>query len=92
MEKGLDVLLLEHPTRGLDLESAVYMWEKLKERCKLGTSIFFISADLDEIMRYSDRILVFFSGHVSPPFLASQIKRETLGELIGGKGWGQTFI
>ena len=72
MEEHLAVILLEHPTRGLDLESAVYMWDKLKERCKFGASIFFISADLDEIMRYSDRILVFFSGHVSPPLDASQ--------------------
>lgn len=92
MEKELEVVLLEHPTRGLDLESAVLMWEKLKERCKLDTSVFFISADLDEILRYSDRILVFFSGHVSRPFDAAQINLEKLGELIGGKGWGQTLV
>lgn len=91
MENGLDVVLLEHPTRGLDLGSAVLMWEKLRERCKIGTSIFFISADLEEILRYSDRVLVFFSGHVSPPYLASQIDRKKLGQLIGGKGWDQTF-
>jgi len=91
MEERLAVVLLEHPTRGLDLESAVYMWDKLKERCTLGTSIFFISADLDEIMRYSDRILVFFSGRVSPPLDASQVSLEKLGQMIGGKGWGQAF-
>jgi general nucleoside transport system ATP-binding protein len=65
LKDSLSIILLEHPTRGLDIESAIYMWDKLKERCKWGTSIFFISADLDEILRYSDRILVFFSGHVS---------------------------
>ena len=91
LEQQLALVLLEHPTRGLDLESAIYMWDKLKERCSTGTSIFFISADLDEIMRYSDRILVFFSGHVSPPLDASQISLEKLGQMIGGKGWEQAF-
>mgnify|MGYP001030556898 CR=1 FL=1 len=91
LKENLLVVLLEHPTRGLDIESAIYMWDKLKERCLLGTSIFFISADLDEILRYSDRILVFFSGKVSPPLDTSQTSLEKLGQLIGGKGWDQTF-
>jgi simple sugar transport system ATP-binding protein len=91
LKDSLSVILLEHPTRGLDIESAIYMWDKLKERCRLGASIFFISADLDEILRYSDRILVFFSGRVSSPLIASDTSLEELGQLIGGKGWKQVF-
>jgi simple sugar transport system ATP-binding protein len=87
MKEALSILLLEHPTRGLDIESSIYMWDKLKERCKQGTSILFISADLDEILRYSDRILVFFSGRVSEPLDARKTSLEQLGQLIGGKGW-----
>jgi simple sugar transport system ATP-binding protein len=87
----LSIILLEHPTRGLDIESAIYMWDKLKERCVNGTSIFFISADLDEILRYSDRILVFFSGHVSKPQDSAAISLEQLGQLIGGKGWDRAL-
>lgn len=87
MKEALSILLLEHPTRGLDIESSIYMWDKLKERCKEGTSILFISADLDEILRYSDRILVFFSGRVSEPLDARETSLEQLGQLIGGKGW-----
>ncbi|MDY6846351.1 MAG: ATP-binding cassette domain-containing protein [Chloroflexota bacterium] len=87
LKESLSVILLEHPTRGLDMESAIYMWEKLKERCRQGASIFFISADLDEILQYSDRILVFFSGQVSSPLDASKTSLEQLGQLIGGKGW-----
>ncbi|MEA3326737.1 MAG: ATP-binding cassette domain-containing protein, partial [Chloroflexota bacterium] len=91
LKDSLSVILLEHPTRGLDIESAIYMWDKLKERCAFGASIFFISADLDEILRYSDRILVFFSGRVSSPLNASQTSLEKLGQLIGGKGWKKEF-
>jgi general nucleoside transport system ATP-binding protein len=87
LKESLSLILLEHPTRGLDIESTLYIWEKLKERCRQGAAIIFTSADLDEILQYSDRILVFFAGRVSPPLSAEQVSVETLGELIGGKGW-----
>ena len=83
----LSLILVEHPTRGLDIESVIYIWGKLKERCRKGTAIVFISSDLEEILQYSDRVLVFFSGKVSQPLDASTTTVEQLGELIGGKGW-----
>jgi len=83
----LQLVLLEHPTRGLDIESVIYIWGKLKQRCRLGAAIVFISSDLDEVLQYSDRVLVFFSGRVSPPLDAAATSVEQLGQLIGGKGW-----
>ena len=83
----LSLVLVEHPTRGLDIESVIYIWGKLKERCRKGTAIVFISSDLEEILQYSDRVLVFFSGKISQPLDASTTSVEQLGELIGGKGW-----
>jgi ABC-type uncharacterized transport system ATPase subunit len=83
----LSLILIEHPTRGLDIESVIYIWNKLKERCKQGAAIMFISSDLEEILQYSDRVLVFFSGKVSQPLDASKTTVEQLGQLIGGKGW-----
>lgn len=87
MRDPLNLLLLEHPTRGLDIESTIYIWSKLKERCRRGTAVIFMSSDLEEILQYSDRVLVFFSGYVSQPLEASGLTSETLGEMIGGKGW-----
>jgi ABC-type uncharacterized transport system ATPase subunit len=83
----LSLILIEHPTRGLDMESVIYIWGKLKERCRSGTAILFISSDLEEILQYSDRVLVFYSGKVSEPLDAAALSVEQLGELIGGKGW-----
>lgn len=83
----LSLILLEHPTRGLDVESAIYIWGRLKERCKQGTSIVFVSSDLEEILQYSDRVLVFFSGRATPALDAATLTTEKLGELIGGMGW-----
>ena len=87
LRQPLRLLLLDHPTRGLDIESSMYIWSKLKQRCKEGASIIFISSDLDEVLHYSDRILVFFGGRVSKSFDASQVTVDQLGQLIGGKGW-----
>ncbi len=82
----ITVLLMEHPTRGLDLESGEYIWTRLLERRGHGTAIIFASSDLDELLLRSDRILVFSSGRIAPPLDAHQATVEQLGELIGGKG------
>ncbi len=82
------VMLLEQPTRGLDIESVIYLWTKLKERCNQGGAIIFTSSDLDELLRYSDRILVFFAGKVSGPLQSTSTSVEQLGHLIGGRDVG----
>lgn len=82
---NLRLLLLEHPTRGLDVESANYIWEQLLERRRQGTAIVFISAELDEIVAYSDRILVFFGGRVTLVDDPADMTASRLGELIGGR-------
>ncbi len=87
LRSPLSLILVEHPTRGLDIESTIYIWSKLKARCAEGTGIVFISADLDEILQYSDRVIVFFAGKVSPPLPASSLNVDRLGALIGGKLW-----
>jgi simple sugar transport system ATP-binding protein len=87
LRNQLNLILMEHPTRGLDIESAIWIWSKMKERCKDCTSIVFTSSDLDEIIQYSDRILVFFGGLVSKPIDANKTTVDELGQLIGGKGW-----
>lgn len=86
LRPDLRLLLLEHPTRGLDIESTLWVWNQLLERRQRGTAIIFASADLDEIFQYSDRILVFSGGRVAKALRAKETSVEQLGELIGGKG------
>lgn len=87
LPESSSLLLVEHPTRGLDIESTIYIWGKLKERCAAGTAILFISSDLDEILQYSHKVLVFFAGKVTPLIDAGALNVQKLGELIGGVGW-----
>jgi len=86
LPRNLKLLLMEHPTRGLDLESTEYIWQRLLERRQQGTAIIFASSDLDELLERSDRILVFFGGRVAPPLDARRATVEQLGQLIGGMG------
>jgi len=81
------MLLLENPTRGLDIDSANWIWSILRRRCEEGAAIIFSSADLEELLFYSDRILVFFSGSVSSGIPVSELDENKLGNMIGGMGW-----
>ncbi len=85
LRPDLKLLLLEHPTRGLDIESTMWVWRQLLERRQRGAAIIFASADLDEIFEYSDRILVFSGGRVATALKAKETSVEQLGQLIGGK-------
>ncbi|WP_421655052.1 ABC transporter ATP-binding protein [Leptothermofonsia sp. ETS-13] len=81
----LNLLLMEHPTRGLDIESVLWVWQQLIARCEGGTAILFTSSDLDEIMQYSDRVVVFSGGDVSEPIDVEDLTVDRLGQMIGGK-------
>jgi simple sugar transport system ATP-binding protein len=87
------VLVLEQPTRGLDVDSARWIWSQLLERRATadggaGAAILFTSPDLDEIVTYSDRIIVAFAGRlVEVPkrdAMDDAARVEQLGQLIGG--------
>ncbi len=82
-EKPL-ALVLENPTRGLDVDSARWIWQQLLARRNVGTGILFSSPDLDELVAYSDRILVFYAGRVIEVPDVRQTNVDELGRLIGG--------
>jgi len=79
------LLLLDDPTRGLDIESANWIWTLMRDRCQSDTAIIFSSSDLEELLFYSDRIMVFFGGLVTKPLPASGLTEDRLGAMIGGK-------
>lgn len=85
LNSPLKLLLLEQPTRGLDVRSANWIWEMLYGRREEGTAILFISPDLDEIIERSDRIAVFSGGVMSRIVEAKESSAEELGHLIGGQ-------
>lgn len=70
--KGSDILILDCPTRGIDVgtKAAIYqLIEKLKES---GKSIVLISEELQELIGMADRVLLMKDGHISGEFLRSE--------------------
>lgn len=78
------LMALEQPTRGLDVDSARWIWKQILARRAGGTAILFTSPELDEIVAGSDRIFVAYSGmfYEVPDAKAATI--DELGRLIGG--------
>ncbi|RUA02742.1 MAG: sugar ABC transporter ATP-binding protein [Deltaproteobacteria bacterium] len=78
------VLLLENPTRGLDLGSGHWVWRHLQAQAASGSAIVFSSSELDEIMMVADRTIVFYNGAVVMDTPTHQADADTLGRAVAG--------
>jgi ABC-type uncharacterized transport system ATPase subunit len=85
LREELKLILLEHPTRGLDVRSSNWIWEQLYQRREAGTAILFMSSDLDEIYERSDRVAVFSGGVMSRILDTEDTSVDEIGHLIGGQ-------
>ena len=62
------VLIMNDPTRGIDVGAKVEIYTVMEELCKQGISIIMVSAELPEVMGITDRILVFTDGMIAGEF------------------------
>lgn len=62
---GGDVLVLDQPTRGIDVGSIEFIHKKILEKRNSNKAVLLLSADLSELLAISDRILVFYKGKIS---------------------------
>jgi general nucleoside transport system ATP-binding protein len=79
------LLLLENPTRGLDLESTQWVWQQLTQYARDGAAVVFSSADLDEIVRVADRVMIFFEGRLVLDAMTCETSSEQIVRAIAGK-------
>ena len=79
------LLLLGNPTRGLDMESVLWVWQQLHQYCEHKACIVFSSSELDEILMNADRVLVFFDGAIIKDVRTDQTDVHELGRAIAGK-------
>jgi general nucleoside transport system ATP-binding protein len=88
-ELGRDptLLVLDQPTRGLDVGSIEFIHRETIERRTGGTAVLLISAELDEVLELSDRIAVIYRGELVAIVDARQADKEEIGLLMatGGK-------
>jgi ABC-type sugar transport system ATPase subunit len=62
------VLIMNDPTRGIDVGAKVEIYTVMEELCKEGFSIIMVSAELPEVMGITDRMLVFTDGEIVGEF------------------------
>ncbi|MNE89207.1 Xylose import ATP-binding protein XylG [compost metagenome] len=58
------VLLLNEPTRGVDIGARAEIYERLNLLTKAGMGIVFYSSDLEEVMEIADRVITVYRGQV----------------------------
>ncbi|MBR4462571.1 MAG: ABC transporter ATP-binding protein [Erysipelotrichaceae bacterium] len=75
-----DLMIAEQPTHGIDIGSAELVHHKLLELRNQGAGILLVSADLNEVLDLSDRIIVMFDGQIAGYFPdASKTNDQELG-------------
>jgi len=77
-------LLADQPTRGVDIGATEFIHRRLMERRNAGDAVLLISADLNEIMTLSDRILVICNGEIVADIPSGQATEAQLGLLMSG--------
>ena len=64
LESDPSLLVAAHPTRGLDIGATSFVHDQMIAARDRGVGILLISADFDEVLEMSDRILVIFEGQI----------------------------
>ena len=78
------VLIAAHPTRGVDIGAQAAIWDKLRAARDAGLAVLLISADLEEVIGLSDRILVMFDGRINAHLIPAEATPELLGTYMTG--------
>lgn len=78
------VLVLQNPTRGLDLRSTRFVYDRVQEARNRGCAVVLISEDLDELSLLADRMVVLYSGEVVGERSRGDYDAYELGRLMAG--------
>ena len=74
------VLILDEPTRGIDVGAKSEIYQIMNELTEQGVSIIMISSDMEEIMGMADRILVMCEGKISGELHKGEYTQEKILE------------
>ena len=85
LESQPSLLVMAHPTRGLDIGAAGFVHEQMIAARQRGVGILLISADFDEILEMSDRILVCFEGQIMGEYSGKNPPIEEISLAMTGK-------
>ncbi|KKB11676.1 ABC transporter ATP-binding protein [Devosia geojensis] len=79
------LLLVNQPTRGVDLGATQFIWKSITDARDAGAAVLLSSADLGELLALADRLVVFYRGRIVAAFVNSEaLNAETLGTYMLG--------
>lgn len=70
--KGSDIMILDCPTRGIDIGTKALIYQLIEKMKKAGKSILLISEELPELIGMCDRIMILKDGRISGEFSRSE--------------------
>ncbi len=82
---GCEVLLLDEPTRGVDVGAKVEIYRVINELAANGTAIIMVSSEMLELIGMCDRVLVMRAGRVAGELTGTDISEEGIIELAMGR-------
>jgi len=78
------LLLLDEPTRGVDIGAKQEIYRLMEELAEAGVAILFVSSEMAEIIGMSDRTLVMHQGRIRGELQRSQLTEEAIMKLATG--------
>ncbi|RBO11298.1 MULTISPECIES: ribose ABC transporter ATP-binding protein RbsA [Pantoea] len=87
-----DVLILDEPTRGVDVGAKKEIYQLINQFKAEGLSIILVSSEMPEVLGMSDRILVMHEGHISGEFSREQATQESLMAAAVGKQHSEDLV
>ena len=79
-----DILILDEPTRGIDVGAKKEIYNLMRELIADGKSIIMISSELPEVLGMCDRVLVMRNGSISGTLSGLEITQEDILEIAAG--------
>ena len=79
------VLLLDEPTRGVDVGAKEEIYNLMNELASTGMAVLFVSSDLEEIRGISDRVLVMHEGRMTGELSREELSEEAIMQLATGQ-------
>lgn len=78
------VLLLDEPTRGIDVGAKQEIYTLMEELAGEGVAVLFISSEMEEVLNMSDRALVMHEGRITGELSRDELSEEAIMQLATG--------
>ena len=75
---GAEVLLLDEPTRGVDVEAKAQIYELVRSLVADGKAVIFVSSEIEELPLVCDRVIILKDGQLAGSFTAPNVNTDAL--------------